>query len=280
MGQEPTATPSAGNTDPQAGQGTTPQDTPATGGEQAKDQPGAKPQADGKGKEQPGTDPAPEAGKPGEQPPAGEHWSDQVEFLKGNELARKYKTPEDMLKAHKELQEKVEGMGEPVTDPTKFELKLPDGLTADEGMMGWFKEQAAQRGWSNEKAQDVMDAYIAKQVVDSQEAASSFEETMKTEWGEKYKDNLRLVNEQIGFMDAAIAQRFNSTVRGQFQKWVTSSPLVGSNPNFARMMLLLKQAVSPEAVTGGANVAPAGKREMSAEEYLTHQRKEQRVKRD
>lgn len=221
-----------------------------------------------------GSTPAEPTPTPATAPPAG-HWADQFGKVDGVDALKQYASPQDFLNAHKALQERVNGLGEPVTDPAQYKLQMPQGLEADPGMMSWFTTEAAKRGWSQKQAQDVADAYVARQLAESKTMAETFESTMRQEWGdEHYEQNLRAVNEQIDMVDRLFVDRFKAQ-SGEFTKWVQSSPLIGSHPQFGRLMFMMRTAIDRRALAGDAVSRGFHTGEMSAEEFLSHRLQEQ-----
>lgn len=244
MTLDPNAAPGQGNTDSgvadgNGGVGDVPSQTPAPAGGDAPPATGTPPAAD----------PA--------APPAG-HWSDGIEFLKGDESVKAYEKPEDMIAAHKAMKERLDAMGEPVTDAEKLKLEIPEGVDPSNPMFDWFKKKVTERGLGDKYAQNVLNDFVAYQAELSNQMHVHCMDVLKAQWGNDLNKELAVCNDTIGTFDKAVPG---------FGAWVTSNPSVGSDPVFVNFIHYLSKAIGEDSLPPGKGGASPS-REMSTEDFL------------
>lgn len=108
--------------------------------------------------------------------------------------------------------------------PDKYELKLPEGVQANEEMLKGFKELAHKNGILPKQAQAALDFYNDI----NQKAAKSYEERLDQEverlrkkWGDDFEKN-------VGFANAALQEFGGNEIAEQLEKsaWGKYPPLV------------------------------------------------------
>lgn len=189
---------------------------------------------------------------------SGEHWSDAIEALKGKEFTKKFDTPEAMVEHFEQMSEKIEAMGEPVTDPSQLSVNLPEGVNPDTPLFGAFKQFVVEQGVGKNLADMIMNGYVAAEIAEVNKMHNDCVKTLKDTWGNDYDTKIATCNETIGYL--------NGQIPG-LGEWATSNPNVGSSPVFAMLTEWIARSISEDtapAGPGGGNPSKA----MSTEDFL------------
>lgn len=139
----------------------------------------------------------------------------QVDQTEGEKLlAGKYKTPDELEKAYKNLESKIGAkgiippgenasaeeieafhrqLGKPESADA-YEIAVPEGMQADEGLMSWFKETAHKNNMSKGQAETFAQEYHeyfakrnAELVAEQLESATK---ELRAEYGAKFEANI------------------------------------------------------------------------------------------
>lgn len=132
--------------------------------------------------------------------------------------------------------------------PDKYpnsEVKLPDSVKIDDGMLKSAKEQLFKLGLSANQAKGVLDFYngfVGQQegtaVAARQKALDDANAALKTAWGDKFDEN-------TGFVKKAYA-KFSTP---EFEKELIDSGL-GNNPRIIEMFAKIGRAMSEDSAGG------------------------------
>lgn len=192
---------------------------------------------------------------PADTPPA-EHWTDKVEMLKGNEALKGYESPEAFLKAHEDMQ-KTLGDYKPLEKPEDVQVTLPEGVTADDRTLSWFKGKAVEMKLSQGQAQAVLDGYLQMLESEQVQMREDFEAAMRKPdaWGQNYDANVQACGKTITFLDQAISKKYGAGLAGKFSKWV-ETPAVGNSPMLGHLLMVVSHAISPDALMPGGGSGP------------------------
>lgn len=130
-------------------------------------------------------------------------------------------------------------------------IKVPEGFTADDALLGKFKETAKAAGLTAENAQKVFDVYAdsVKAAAEQQKAAwqkqrADWTESVKTDkefGGSKFQENLGLAKKVMATYGDA-----------ELDGFLTQSG-VGDNPGLTRFVMRLGAALFKEGSTRGAS---------------------------
>lgn len=133
------------------------------------------------------------------------------------------------------------------------EIKLPDGMKADEGFLGDFKAAAKEAGLDSPKAQKVFEAVVKAQSAANERAHAEFEK-QKADWqaarladkeygGKEYKAN---------FQQAAKAlEKFGSP---ELKTLLVESGF-GGHPEVVRAFVRIGKAIAEDSIAGASGGA-------------------------
>lgn len=170
-------------------------------------------------------------------------WTAQLpDDLKDNPEFQGMKTPGELAKEYLSLKEKTPKVP---SDPKEYELD-------DEA----FAKFAHDTGLTKEAAKKVKEHYDAQRQKEQEqrakqdtEKAREVREQFKTEWGDKYDENLLVVKKALG--EEALKELETDTV-------------LGNNPALVRRLLYLGKAISEDRLSGAAGTAG----EQSGDDFL------------
>jgi hypothetical protein len=120
--------------------------------------------------------------------------------------------------------------------PENYNLSLeslPEGVEADEGMLGWFSETAHKAGMTPQQAQVMLDAYnqLTGESLNmtSQEAemkVANVEQELRSEFGQAFDDKLAIAN--------GVLSEFSNPDIAEIQ--LADGTLLGDNPEVIRLL--------------------------------------------
>lgn len=149
--------------------------------------------------------------------------------------------------------------GEPKPDgqtgqPTEYaDFKFPEGIKADETLMGQFKGIAGKLGLSQENAQALIDLQ-AQQVLDARNnQMERYEKTFEAQQVESNK-----ILETVGVQGRAAVQKAVRWVGGdELSKFFQANPLLSNHPVLVKAFLRIGQALSEDSYPSGAGAKSA-----------------------
>lgn len=184
--------------------------------------------------------------KPAEDTVAQTSWLDGLsDDLKGNEALKGFASVEDAAKAYLDLKGKLPVVPE---KPDAYSIEVPEGLKADEALMGEFRNAAHEAkltvdqaktltGWWNKRAEAEQKAV--------NDARTAWTTELQTDWGGKFEGNV------------AVAQKAIRTLApAEFVTFLEQSGL-GNHPAMVRMFHRIGEAVSEDKLVQGTASQPA-----------------------
>lgn len=168
------------------------------------------------------------------------------EDIRGNEVLKGFDSAEKLARAHLETLGKLPAVPE---KPEAYEIKVPEGHPVNEMFLGQFKTWAHQHGLSQEQAAGLAGAYIALEQSQMAEVTKADEAAMnqlKTDWGDKFKDNWAQA-------DKAIAEFCTESE----QKFLLEFGMRNAAP-MVRMFQRIGEAMSEDKLAGGGARAAGG----------------------
>lgn len=193
-----------------------------------------------------------DAPKGDEPKPAGDPPKEGDAPLKAEESSAELTDEE---KAAKEIADKAAAEeAAKITDPTKYELKVPENVTVADDTLTAFKAEAAKLGLTNEAAQSFMDMHIAgleASHTQFQEGAQTAFNDLRAEWrkeceampeftGAQRKENLAAVAaalDEYGEFTEVDGKKINVT------KQMLETTGLGDNPAMVRMVYRMAKAL-------------------------------------
>ncbi len=160
-------------------------------------------------------------------------WKNEIpEEVKGNRVFETHKNLGSLLKSHAHQQaligaDKIPVPGSDASDEQwnevytrmgrpaeateyKLNVEMPEGQTADEGLLSWFRETSHKAGLNNRQAQAMLNEYQkVTQQQEGQNATSANQlreegvNSIKQEYGAAFDDKLKIGNAAIAQFDAA-----------------------------------------------------------------------------
>ncbi len=181
-------------------------------------------------------------------------WKSAIpEEVKGNKVFDNHKDLGSLLKSHAHQQamigaEKIPLPGSnateeqwnevytrlgkpPDVDGYKLDVAMPEGQTADEGLLNWFKQTSLKAGLNNSQAQAMLNEYQKVAQTQGQVDTGKMEqiktegiESLQREYGAAFDDKVKIGN-------AAITQ-FQASDLTQLQ--LADGRMLGDHPDFVR----------------------------------------------
>lgn len=186
------------------------------------------------------------------------HWSDSIPALNGNDMAKKYATPEEMVEAHGKLLELQEKVGDIPTKLEEVQVTAPEGVDPTDPVLGWFKDKMVERGLGNKLGQEIIQDYMQLQFDIGDRMHEECQTALDSEWGIDKDKKLAVCNDAIAQIDKRIPG---------FGQWVTTYPNVGSSPMFIKFIEMYSREVGEDSMVSGP-AGDTGTRAMSTEQFL------------
>lgn len=143
----------------------------------------------------------------------------------------------------------------PTAAPAALELKLPDGFTADEGLLTGFKGLAGEFGLDSAKAQKLIDLYVGTETARVKAQAEAFQ-TQVAEWAKAVETDKELGGANLpqtkAFASQAV-QRFGGAPLVEFLNNVG----LGNHPVLVKTFAAIGRALADDSIAGGVGASPA-----------------------
>lgn len=152
--------------------------------------------------------------------------------------------------------------GETKPADTPFELKLPDGVQAGEGLEK-FKGLAKEFGWKGEQAQKVLELFAEQQKAADVSSRAQLDK-MHAGWLESMKADKEIGGadfEANGQLARKAMLRFATP---ELRTFLNDSGL-GNHPELVRLMCRVGKAVAEDSISGSSGAAPGNS---DPEKYL------------
>lgn len=136
--------------------------------------------------------------------------------------------------------------------PAELELKLPEGVKADDPMLTGFRSVAKELGLDSPKAQKVADLYFTARQAEAaahtqrlEEQSKAWQAEVKKDFGEQYEQKLKLARRA--------ADKF---VDRDTRAFLNASGL-GDHPGLLRMLAKVGEGIAEDSVSGTASETKA-----------------------
>lgn len=138
------------------------------------------------------------------------------------------------------------------TVPEKYEFKLPDGVTLDEGRAAEFSTVAKGLGLSQEQAQKLVDLDVKR----AQDQANAHAETVKG-WANELKADKEYGGDNLTATLASCKQVMDKFASPALREYMDATGL-GNHPELVRFVARIGKGLSEDTfVKGGTTTTPA-----------------------
>lgn len=144
--------------------------------------------------------------------------------------------------------------------PEDYNFALPEGVQADAGLMGRFKEFCAGTGLTPAQAEAAVRFWQTENESGAGLSMERCEAALQERWKGRYHERLEGARRALSMLDARMEGRLMPLARSG----------IGNHPVFAELMGHLADAIGEDVVapaTGGGHVASSA---MSTEDFLKH----------
>jgi len=135
------------------------------------------------------------------------------------------------------------------TAPADIEIKLPDGVKADEGVLKEFKELAKAKGLNSEQAQAMFDLDRKIRIDEANRIAKQHEEL-----AEKHRKTIEsdkeLGGDNLAQTKALVAKVMNDPRTPPEFLELTKDPVLGNHPGLVRLLANWGKAIAEDSVAG------------------------------
>jgi hypothetical protein len=173
------------------------------------------------------------------------------------------KKPEGEQKKEGETKEPVKAAPIVPTD-----IKLPDGVEVDQGLMTEFTELANKNGWTKEQAQSLVDLQAKALNASSEKGKQAFAD-LQNQWREKVKADPEIGGTNLVKTQAAIG-KFLDTFGDEEARQVMDYTGAGNHPAIVRMLRKAGLVITEGQPVSGA---PGGTPQTLAEKLFPIERK-------
>lgn len=144
--------------------------------------------------------------------------------------------------------------GQPGTAaPADLEIKLPDGVKADEAMLSGFKQLAKESGLKGEVAQKVVDMYVAAQQAAEKKAVEAYE-TERQGWAKALETDKEFGGKDMA-ANKAIARKAVAKYGTPELRQLFEETGLGNHPELVRFFYRVGKADGEDTVTVAAGAA-------------------------
>lgn len=179
-------------------------------------------------------------------------------LVKAQEEKTLLETPDDQLdeakKAQKaELVKANEAKVKAGETPEKYEFKMPEGMTLDQGLADKISPVLKEMKVTQEGAQKLADVFAEHKKAEAVAQATSFKQFLQDSYDETVKSLGANYKEQLAFV-AKVRDRFLSE---ETQEMLNASGL-SNNKAFITDLIKLGKLISEDKAPAGGSEAPAG----------------------
>lgn len=148
--------------------------------------------------------------------------------------------------------------------PEKYDFKLPEGYTLDEGALKTFEPILRELNLPNESAQKLVSAYAEMQKVQDQEAGKAFDEQIN-KWAEETKADKEIGGQAFNANHADAIKAIGKFGTPELKELLNLTGM-GNHPEVVRFCMRVGKALKEDSPIQASGTAGGG--EKSLEERL------------